>query len=94
MILIRLNPIGMKFNLEDSKRHETTVTRVATATKAEASMVFPISLERMSAAWYKWQMQGQFVQVAFPDLTAEQRKFIMSGITPEEWKQIFGEVDE
>ena len=31
------------------------------------------------------------VQDIFPYLTAEQREFIMSGITPEEWNKIFGE---
>lgn len=30
------------------------------------------------------------VQDIFPDLPAELREFIMSGITPDEWKKNFG----
>lgn len=29
------------------------------------------------------------VQEAFPELNAEEREFILSGITPEEWLEIF-----
>lgn len=34
---------------------------------------------------------GALVQDAFPDCTDEDREFILSGITPEEWKATFGE---
>lgn len=33
--------------------------------------------------------EGAFVQVAFPQLTGEQREFILSGYTPEDWKRMF-----
>jgi hypothetical protein len=33
------------------------------------------------------------IQDAFPDLTADQREFIMTGITPEEWDQMFSNSD-
>ena len=33
--------------------------------------------------------RGALVQVAFPDLTDDQREFILTGITPEEWAQAF-----
>lgn len=38
--------------------------------------------------------QGKLVQDAFPNLTPEQREFIITGITPEEWTSIFGEDGE
>lgn len=34
---------------------------------------------------------GTPIQVAFPHLTADEREFILSGITKEEWKELFGE---
>jgi hypothetical protein len=32
-------------------------------------------------------------QDAFPDLTAEEREFIISGIHPTEWHELFGNED-
>jgi len=34
---------------------------------------------------------GMLVQDAFPNATKEDREFIVSGITPEEWEKEFGE---
>lgn len=34
---------------------------------------------------------GELIQDVFPHLPAEEREFIMSGITPDEWKEIYGE---
>lgn len=33
---------------------------------------------------------GTLIQVAMPNLTPEDREFIMNGITPEEWDDTFG----
>jgi len=33
-------------------------------------------------------------QEAFPDLSADEREFIISGIHPTEWEQLFGKEDE
>jgi hypothetical protein len=33
---------------------------------------------------------GVLLQDAFPNLTAEEREFIKTGITPEEWDEYFG----
>lgn len=37
---------------------------------------------------------GELVQNAFPQLNAEQREFIISGCTPEDWKALYGDSDE
>jgi hypothetical protein len=37
-----------------------------------------------------WQ-NGTLIQRAMPNLTAEEREFLMTGTTPEEWKEMFGE---
>jgi len=37
---------------------------------------------------------GELIQRAFPQLSAEQREFILTGITPEEWKATFSDEDE
>lgn len=36
-----------------------------------------------------WESKRLLIQDAFPDLSAEDREFIMTGITPEEWDDAF-----
>ena len=48
-------------------------------------MDIPVTKEQLDA----WQ-RGELIQRAMPDLTADQREFIMTGITPEEWAEAFG----
>lgn len=38
--------------------------------------------------------QGACVQDAFPNLSPGDREFIISGTSPEGWKQMFGDKDE
>lgn len=35
-----------------------------------------------------WQ-KGTLIQVAMPQISADEREFIMTGITPEEWEETF-----
>jgi len=39
----------------------------------------------------KSYLEGALIQDAFPDLSADDREFIMTGIVPEEWDKLFGE---
>ena len=41
----------------------------------------------------RW-MNGEFIQNAMPNLNDEQREFLMTGITPDEWDASFGETEE
>lgn len=34
-------------------------------------------------------LNGALIQNAMPDVSAEDREFIITGITPEEWKEAF-----
>ncbi len=43
--------------------------------------------------WDAWQ-NGQFIQNAMPELTADEREFLLTGMTPEEWDEAFGEEDD
>jgi hypothetical protein len=35
---------------------------------------------------------GVLIQNAMPHLSADDREFLMTGITPEEWEELFGKV--
>jgi hypothetical protein len=50
------------------------------------TMSLPITEEQYNA----WE-QGTLVQVAMPHLSPDEREFVMTGITPEEWAETFGE---
>lgn len=41
-----------------------------------------------------WQKSGVYIQNYFPDLSADDREFILTGITPEEWDLYMGEPEE
>ena len=39
---------------------------------------------------YDWEVEGVLIQYAMPNLTADEREFIKTGITPQEWDGMFG----
>ena len=49
------------------------------------TMDLPITQEQIDS----W-VNGELIQNAMPQLDREQREFLISGITPEEWKKAFG----
>jgi hypothetical protein len=40
---------------------------------------------------YCWEEGGMLIQEAMPNLSADDREFIKTGITPEEWDAAFNE---
>lgn len=41
--------------------------------------------------YHEWAVAGSNIQRAMPYLTADEREFLMTGITAEEWEESFGE---
>lgn len=60
------------------------ITRRSIISNKEREMDLPVT-EEQYAAWRR----GVLVQDAFPQLDSEQREFILSGITPDEWDAAF-----
>ncbi len=48
-------------------------------------MEIDVTLEQLSS----WQVDGVLIQNAMPHLTPDEREFIKTGITPEEWDSAF-----
>lgn len=46
----------------------------------------PVTMEQMLA----WE-QGQLIQAAMPNISPEDREFIMTGVVSEEWDEAFKE---
>lgn len=62
------------------------VTRVSSFTGATHVIDLPIT-ERQ---WDAWVHGGALIQNAMPGLSADQREFLMTGSTQEEWDAVFG----
>ena len=51
----------------------------------ERTLELPITL----AEYHAWE-SGTLIQDAMPELSADQREFVMTGLTSEEWDSEFG----
>ena len=64
------------------------VTKQSIITKKMNTMELPITQEHLDM----YETVGDIlVQDAFPNLDIGQREFLISGITPDEWVETFGE---
>lgn len=61
------------------------ITRKSMFTGKIHTLDLPITDEQLQRWW-----DGTYVQDAMPHLSADQREFVMTGVTPEEWTAEFG----
>jgi len=67
------------------------VTRQSVITRQMNTMELPISQEHLDI----YDTVGDIlVQDAFPNLDKEQREFLISGITPDEWNKHLGDFND
>lgn len=65
------------------------VTRTSIMSGKAHQMDLPITQAQIAA-----YNRGTLVQDAFPNLSPEEREFLMTGVTPEEWHSVFGSEDD
>jgi hypothetical protein len=63
--------------------------RRSALTDKVSSMMIDVSYAQVVA----WEDSGELIQNAMPNLTDNEREFLMTGITPEEWDDMFGPED-
>jgi len=61
---------------------------VATGMMGQTTLVLPLSLGQLQQGIDAWD-RGEYVQIAFPTLNAGEREFLMTGITPVKFAQMF-----
>jgi hypothetical protein len=61
------------------------ITRKSPFSGKVTSQEIPVTKEQIAA----WQ-NGVLIQVAMPNLDADQREFILTGINKEEWDNLMG----
>jgi hypothetical protein len=72
------------------------ITRVSLATGKTHTMDLPtVTEERLAQCWSQNpQRKGKHIQEVFPELSADEREFLISGTTPDEWADLYGEDDD
>lgn len=66
------------------------VTRQSRFTGNLNTMDLPVTPQQLD----RWYAKQGLIQDIFPDLNSEQREFLMTGCTPEEWAKVFPPEDE
>jgi len=61
------------------------ITKKSAFTGKTQTMDIDVTQEQLDA----WQ-DGELIQNAMPNVSAEEREFIKTGVTPQEWKDMFG----
>ena len=61
------------------------ITRTSMFSGIERTLDLPVTPEQIT----EWQ-EGTLIQNAMPQLSADQREFVMTGVTAEEWEETFG----
>jgi hypothetical protein len=84
--ITRMNRMNMTYVMRELPPPGNS-TEVVCGTKA---MIFKASIHEINRGWFQW-MNGEMIQVAFPFLMAGEREFLMTGITPDEWDEMFKE---
>jgi hypothetical protein len=52
-----------------------------------------MDLDITASQWARYCAGGGYIQDIFPNLTADQREFIKTGLYPGEWEEIFNDKD-
>lgn len=61
------------------------ITRTSVISGQTNSMVFDITQDQLD----QYEAGGVTIQEVFPNLSPDEREFIKTGITPEEWNELF-----
>ena len=65
------------------------ITRTSIFSGNTNTMELNVTQEQLTA----WE-SGVNIQVAMPQLDADEREFIKTGVTPTEWNELFGEEED
>ena len=72
--------------LEKNGEYEMLIAKTSLLSSRTHEMEIDVS-DKQIALW----MEGALIQDVMPSLSADEREFLMTGITPDEWAAEFGE---
>ena len=65
------------------------ITRINPITGKNVSLDLPVTQRQLA----RWE-EGELIQSVFPDLTSDQREFLLTGCTTSEWDKLANDVCE
>ena len=81
---------GQTYEFESIEKDTKTTISIP---KTGKSITVNFNLGDLAQSYYHWQNSGQHIQDAFPYLSADEREFLLTGITCQEWLELFNEED-
>ena len=95
MTINRTNSLGMQYILHTAVEDKTkTVIKLVHPGEHAKVFMVPYSLEDINQAWYNWQMRGWKIQQAFHFMSPDEREFLLTGLLPSEWEELWKGTDE
>jgi hypothetical protein len=91
MIYNRANKNGQEFIIGETITPGIKIQLVGTS---KFIHVQGVSMDEILKGWHQWILNGHYIQNALSMLTNEEREFLISGITPTEWKEMFANEDK
>lgn len=76
---------------EESIRFLPTIGKAVVTKQSPFSRLYNTVTLVMTDEQYSNWLAGELIQNALPHLSADEREFLMTGITPDEWDEAFGE---
>ena len=70
------------------KQNQMQITRISQLSGKTHTLDLNVTLDQMERFEVR-KITGEYVQTIFPELPKEEREFILTGITPEEWNSTF-----
>jgi len=68
------------------------ITRISQISKTHNSMELDITYEQLDRVNNR-HLSKELIQDIVPNLSKEEREFLITGITPKEWNELFNEID-
>lgn len=68
------------------------VTKTSQLAKTESTLDLDITQDQLNRVNLRYTT-GELIQNIVPNLSVEEREFLISGITPTEWNQLFNSIE-
>lgn len=56
--------------------------------------IYEMDIDITDKEWELYTQNNQLIQHAFPHLSQDEREFLISGITPQKWQEVFGDPNQ
>lgn len=84
-------PVKINFVPSTENPNLLKITRISDVSGKEHTMELPVTEDQLRNWLGDGQHSGHLIQHVMPHLSSEQREFLISGCTPEEWQKIVNE---